>query len=80
MKLSLLVCVVSTSMNRCSPPGFLLSCNHVFQALSQALSQVRSDLVETARKTLEGEASREIQEANVKVLVEKRTKGLQVSG
>lgn len=48
------------------------------QALSQALLQVRADLVDTAQRTLEGEAAREMQEANVKLLVEKRTHQLQV--
>ena len=49
------------------------------QALSQALLQVRADLVDTAQRTLEGEAAREAQETNVKELVEKRTQQLQVS-
>ena len=54
-----------------------LTCTHV-QALSQALLQVRADLVDTAQRTLEGEAARESQESNVKELVEKRTQKLQV--
>ena len=48
------------------------------QALSQALLQVRADLVDTAQRTLEGEAARETHEANVKELVEKRTQQLMV--
>ena len=54
---------------------------HLFlslQALSQALLQVRADLVDTAQRTLEGEAARETHEANVKELVEKRTQQLMV--
>lgn len=39
---------------------------------------MRADLVETAQRTLEGEAAREMQESNVKELVEKRTQQLQV--
>ena len=49
-----------------------------WQALSQALLQVRADLVDTAQRTLEGEAARETHEANVKELVEKRTQQLMV--
>ena len=41
--------------------------------------QVRADLVDTAQRTLEGEAARETHEANVKELVEKRTQQLMVS-
>lgn len=48
------------------------------QALSQALLQVRADLVDTAQRTLEGEAAREMQEGNIKELVEKRTLKFQV--
>ncbi len=48
------------------------------QALSQALLQVRADLVETVQRTVEGVADRERQEINVKLLVEKRTTVLQV--
>lgn len=40
--------------------------------------QVRADLVDTAQRTLEGEAARETHEANVKELVEKRTQQLMV--
>ena len=40
--------------------------------------QVRADLVDTAQRTLEGEVAREMQESNVKELVEKRTHQLQV--
>ena len=48
------------------------------QALSEALLQVRADLVETTQKTLEGQARREQQEANVQQLVDKKTSELQV--
>lgn len=50
----------------------------LMQALSQALLQVRADLVETAQRTLEGEVAREMQESSIKELVEKRTQQLQV--
>ena len=49
------------------------------QALSQALLQVRSDLVETAQKTLEDHDRHGMEEANVQELVERRTSELQVS-
>ena len=48
------------------------------QALSEALLQVRADLVETTQKTLEGQARREQQDANVQQLVDKKTSELQV--
>ena len=48
------------------------------QALTEALLQVRSDLVETAQKTLEGQARQEIQDANIQQLVDKKTSDLQV--
>lgn len=48
------------------------------QALSEALLQVRADLVEMTQKTLEGQARREQQEANVQQLVDKKTSELQV--
>ena len=54
-----------------SPPSFL-------QALSEALLQVRADLVETTQKTLEGQAKREQQDANIQQLVDKKTSELQV--
>ena len=53
-------------------------CVFIAQALSQALLQVRADLVDTAQRTLEGETAREMQEANIKELVEKRTQQLMV--
>ena len=59
------------SSSSSSPPSFL-------QALSEALLQVRADLVETTQKTLEGQARREQQEANVQQLVDKKTSELQV--
>ena len=40
--------------------------------------QVRADLVETAQKTLEGEGEKDIQEANVRQIVERKTSDLQV--
>lgn len=48
------------------------------QALSQALLQVRADLVETAQKTLEGEARKDVVETNVYHLVGQKTQELQV--
>ena len=39
---------------------------------------MRADLVDTAQRTLEGEAAREMQESSVKELMEKRTQQLQV--
>ena len=62
---------LSSSLSSSSPPSFL-------QALSEALLQVRADLVETTQKTLEGQARREEQEANVQQLVDKKTSELQV--
>ena len=59
------------SLSSSSPLSFL-------QALSEALLQVRADLVETTQKTLEGQAKREQQEANVQQLVDKKTSELQV--
>ena len=50
------------------------------QALSEALLQVRADLVETAEKTLMGESAKEEQEGNIHHLVEHRTSQLQVRG
>ena len=57
------------SSSSSSPPSFL-------QALSEALLQVRADLVETTQKTLEGQARREQQDANVQQLVDKKTSEL----
>ena len=54
-------------------------CCVYMQALSQALLQVRADLVETAQKTLEGEAGKEEIETNVHHLVSQKTQELQVS-
>ena len=48
------------------------------QALSAALLQVRSDLVETAQQTVEGQARQELQEANVQQLLDKKTAQMQV--
>ena len=59
------------SSSSSSPPSFL-------QALSEALLQVRADLVETTQKTLEGQARWEQQDANVQQLVDKKTSELQV--
>ena len=61
----------SSSLSSSSALSFL-------QALSEALLQVRADLVETTQKTLEGQARREQQEANVQQLVDKKTSELQV--
>ena len=61
----------SPSLSSSSPPSFL-------QALSEALLQVRADLVETTQKTLEGQAKREQQDANIQQLVDKKTSELQV--
>ena len=73
-----------------SPPSFLLpslppppllpssSPPSLLQALSEALLQVRADLVETTQKTLEGRARQEQQDANVQQLVDKKTSELQV--
>ena len=62
---------LSSSLSSSSPPSFL-------QALSEALLQVRADLVETTQKTLEGQAKREQQDANIQQLVDKKTSELQV--
>ena len=62
------------------PPPLLPPSSHPssLQALSEALLQVRADLVETTQKTLEGQARREQQDANVQQLVDKKTSELQV--
>ena len=74
---------LSSSPSSPSPPLLLLSLSSssalsFLQALSEALLQVRADLVETTQKTLEGQARREQQEANVQQLVDKKTSELQV--
>ena len=78
------------SLSSSSPPSFLLpsflppslppssSPPSLLQALSEALLQVRADLVETTQKTLEGRARQEQQDANVQQLVDKKTSELQV--
>ena len=48
------------------------------QALSQALLQVRADLVDAAQKTLEGEAGKDEIEASVHRLVAQKTEELNV--
>lgn len=48
------------------------------QALSQALLQVRADLVDAAQKTLEGEAGKDQIETNVHQLVNQKTQELNV--
>ena len=50
------------------------------QALSEALLQVRADLVETAQRTLEGEDERAAQEKSIRELVTSKTQQLQVKG
>lgn len=50
----------------------------VLQALSQALLQVRADLVETAQRTLEGEVERGKKEENISEVVSRRTQQLEV--
>ena len=61
-----------------SSPSLFSSPPSLLQALSEALLQVRADLMETTQKTLEGQARREQQEANVQQLVDKKTSELQV--
>lgn len=48
------------------------------QALSQALLQVRADLVDAAQKTLEGEAGKDKIETDVHQLVSQKTQELNV--
>ena len=75
---SLLPSFSSSSLLFSPPSSLLFSPPSSLQALSEALLQVRADLVETTQKTLEGQARQEQQDANVQQLVDKKTSELQV--
>lgn len=51
----------------------------MFQSLSQALLQLRADMVETAQESAKAHASEQEQQINVQALVDKETKKIKVS-
>ena len=61
----------------CSPI-YWFSCFYTFnpQSLSQALLQLRADMVDTAQQNAKSQASDQEQQINVQKLIEKETKKL----
>lgn len=50
----------------------------MFQSLSQALLQLRADMVETAQESAKAHASEQEQQINVQALVDRETKKIRV--